>query len=360
MTSVAPDANPHNPHPRPGLRLRRRREGSQTRRALQVAGRGRARLDESAAATAGDQGHGWTRDALPWLSVLAPTTLLTGLLFYFGYVGTRARYEYFGVDLTMVDLSTQELLLAGLEVVYVAALVICFGILIVVAVHAAVWWLLISGAREPAWWVAGLMGVAGLLLIGRAVVGIAIPGVAAAENPPGQTRLALALGPVVVAYSLWIAMRLLIARTSESAEPSTLTRWSATPMVRMLRRISAAAVLSIFVVGMFSATNSFAWAFGTGRAYDNALHLKDKPEVIVDVRQRLQALPLGVTEISLGQADGENFRYRYRGLRLLIASGGKLFLIPEPWTRAGRTIILPYDNDVRIQLIPAPTIYESK
>jgi hypothetical protein len=219
--------------------------------------------------------------------------------------------------------------------------------------------LLTSDAREPAWWAAGLIVVLGVLLVSRALVGIIVPGVAATENPPGQTRLALALGPAIIAYSMWIAAQLLTARMAESAEPSTFARWFATPTVRTLRRIAAVTVLSIFIVGMFSATNSFAWAFGTGRAYDNALHLKEKPEVVLDVHERLHDLPPGITETILGQGANEGFRYRYRGLRLLVASGGKLFLIPEPWTRAGRTIIVPYDSDVRIQLIPAQAIYEA-
>lgn len=333
-----------------------------TRRTPRIAGRGNRRPVEpagSADSTADDERHSWTKDPLPWFSVLAPTTLLAALLFYFGYVGTRARFEYFGVDLTMVDLSNQELLLAGLEIVYVAALVICFGVLIVVAAHAVVWWLLVSETRELAWWAAGLIAVMGFLLVGRAMVGIVVPGVADTEDPPGQTRLALALGPTLVAYSMWIAVKLLIAWRPGSTGSSTFTRWFATPAVRMLRRAGTVTVLSVFVVGMFSATHSVAWTFGTGRAYENALHLKERPEVILDVREQLQSLPRGVTEISLSQATGEGFRYRYRGLRLLVAAGGKLFLIPEPWTRAGRTIIVPYDSTVRIQLIPAPTTYEA-
>ncbi|MGH3912062.1 MAG: hypothetical protein ACRDTC_01420 [Pseudonocardiaceae bacterium] len=258
----------------------------------------------------------------------------------------------------MVDLPTQDLLLLGLEVIYVPALVIFLSVLVVGGVHAAVSWLLTSDARELTWSVAGLVAVVGLLLVGRALVGILVPAVVDTETPPGQTPLALALGPVFLAYGMWIAVRLWSARESESTGSNMFIRWYATPTARALRRIGVVSVLGIFIVGLFWAFNSFALIFGAGRAYQDALIFREKPEVVLDVRERLQDVPPGVIEIDLGQAGGEDFRYRYRNLRLLIESGGRLFLIPEHWTRTGRTIVMPYDSNIRIQLIPAPTMYE--
>lgn len=309
-----------------------------------------------------DQVNTWSGDPLTRLSgfvnILGPTTFLTALLVYFGYVGTRARFEYFGVYLSMVNLSNQELLLSGLEVANVAVLVIFLGVLVATGAHAAVSWLLTSGARGYTWSAAGLITVAGVLLIGRALVGILVPGIVDIETPPGLTPLTLALGPVLVSYSLWIAVRLSAVGAPARARSSTFTRWYATSTARGVRRVATATVMGIFIVGMFWAANSFALTFGAGRAYQDALRLRQEPEVVVDTRERLQALPSGVTETNLDQPGGGNFRYRYRGLRLLIESDGRLFLIPQPWTRAGRTIIVPYDSTVRIQLIPAPTIYE--
>jgi hypothetical protein len=36
---------------------------------------------------------------------------VTALLFYFGYVSTRAKYEYFGVDVDVVGLGTRDFLM---------------------------------------------------------------------------------------------------------------------------------------------------------------------------------------------------------------------------------------------------------
>jgi hypothetical protein len=50
-------------------------------------------------------------------------------------------------------------------------------------------------------------------------------------------------------------------------------------------------------------------------------------------------------ETMLNPAGGEIYRYRYRGLRLLVASGGRLFLVPAPWRASeGRTPVIPYND----------------
>ena len=39
-------------------------------------------------------------------------------------------------------------------------------------------------------------------------------------------------------------------------------------------------------------------------------------------------------------------------MRLLVASGGRLFLVPERWTADSCTIVVTYDGDVGVQLVP--------
>ena len=41
-------------------------------------------------------------------SVVAPLSVLTAVLFYFGNVSSRAQFEYFGVDVDTIGLSTQD------------------------------------------------------------------------------------------------------------------------------------------------------------------------------------------------------------------------------------------------------------
>src|SRR5207342_3509293 len=44
-------------------------------------------------------------------SVVAPITLISAVLFYFGYVYTTTEYAYFGLDVDTIGLSTQEFIM---------------------------------------------------------------------------------------------------------------------------------------------------------------------------------------------------------------------------------------------------------
>lgn len=49
------------------------------------------------------------------------------------------------------------------------------------------------------------------------------------------------------------------------------------------------------------------------------------------------------------------YRYRYRGLRLLAEGDGRLFLVPEVWSSAGSTYVLPVDEvRVRFRFVDDP------
>ena len=59
--------------------------------------------------------------------------------------------------------------------------------------------------------------------------------------------------------------------------------------------------------------------------------------------------PSGVSESQLG---GEPPAYRYRGFRLLLSSGGQLFLVPEHWTAGSHTVVIPAEAALSVQLVP--------
>ena len=49
----------------------------------------------------------------------------------------------------------------------------------------------------------------------------------------------------------------------------------------------------------------------------------------------------------------ERYPYRYSGLRLLVMSGGKYFLVPDGWTRAsGAVLVIPDTPDIRVEFFP--------
>lgn len=278
--------------------------------------------------------------------ILAPTTAITALLLYFGYIGTRARFAYFGVYLDLTGLSNQDLMLYGLEVLYVPAALVLLAVLLGAAGHAAVSWL--TGApehRRAALATAAALLIAGVLLLARATIGLLVVRVSRTEIP-GTSALALASGPILISYAGWAAATVLV-RDGTARFP----RWYTGPAIVRVRRLITVAVSGLVLVGLFWAANSFAWAFGQGRAVDDAGQLPYRAEVLLDTKEPLADLPPGVEETPLA---GE-FKHRYHGLRLLVAADDRLFLVPAPWTDQARTLVVPYDDQIRLQLVPPRT-----
>lgn len=272
---------------------------------------------------------------------LGPTTLATALLIYFGYVATRARYDYFGVPVDMTGRSNQGLMLDGMEVVFVPAAMIFLGVLAFVAIHALVTWVLArdaGGDTSAAAFLAYGFVLVGVLLIGEALIGMWVQS-SDTSVQFGIVPLALAFGPAAVAYGTWIYGR-------QRGRPLLSQR---------MARNGVMCVLALGVAGLFWASTQLAWAYGRGRAEEDVTFLDDRPEVVIDTREPLEGLPTGVTSIRLGKAgeSGRKYRHRYRGFRLLLSSGGRLFLVTPQW-QLGRdqTIVLPYANDIRVQLVP--------
>jgi hypothetical protein len=284
-----------------------------------------------------------------WSAVIAPTTVATAMLLYFGYIGTRARFAYFGVYLDLTELSSRDLALYGIEVLYLPIAVLLLTVLAVVVIHlAASWATTRDRGRNGVLMAAGIAALVGVLLTGRAMIGLLV-GHVAREEPAGSTALAMATGPALVAYACWLAARVVVHH--DNAAPG-VRAWYMSRPVRTLRRTAVTAAVGLAVTGLFWAGTSFAWRLGEGRAYDDALQLPSRPEVVLDTGQRLIDLPPFVQETTLPAGKTDKFRYRYRGLRLLIQAGDRLFLVPGQWTAQGRTLIVPYDDSVRLQVIP--------
>src|ERR671927_478533 len=70
--------------------------------------------------------------------VVAPLSVLTALLFYFGYASSRARYLYFGVDVDTIGLSTQDYVMRSPEPLLVLVLLAVVVALVHDRVHRRV------------------------------------------------------------------------------------------------------------------------------------------------------------------------------------------------------------------------------
>lgn len=255
-------------------------------------------------------------------SFVAPATFVGALLFYFGYVSSRSQYAYFGIDVDTLGFSTRDYVMRSPQALLVPALLL----LLVGAATAAVLAGLRSGRLGPraAGWLAvtgAILGGAGLLLVFLyAWLG-------------DWTGYAL-VTPLVITAGVG-----LLALAGRS-------RGFPTSVVVLL--------VLVAVVSTFWATATLAQWTGRGIAEHTARHLDDLPAVVIDTRERLylrdtvteeQVLaPTGTDQVP----DGQTFRYRYYGQRLLAQSGNRMFLVPERWDPSDSTLVFDM-SDVRVK-----------
>jgi hypothetical protein len=278
-------------------------------------------------------------------SVVAPLSLLTALLFYFGYASSRAQYDYFGIDVDTIGLSTQDYVMRSPAPLLTPLLTLVLLGVAVAALHESLR-RSIHAARE------------------------ATDGTEKGARPPW--RLArwhhFARGLVVAGWvTLLIGVGLLLAYSFLAP------RWAYYPLVTPLvicvgaglalygrrvaqllgdsQRFRPVAVLLVLALAtnVFWATATFAEWSGRGSAMELARHLNRLPSVILDTKEQLFLTSPGIDEKQLPAQQGQPAYYRYRGLHLLIQGSDRLFLVPSAWSASDSTLVVPLDEPVRLQ-----------
>ena len=269
---------------------------------------------------------------------VAPTTVLTGLLIYFGHVATAAEFGTFGISVATLELSTQELLLRSAGALYAPLGLLLAAVLCLAwAYRRSFDWLAAPARRAVVPRAVLILAALGVVLVGRGAAGIVVPEIARTE-PIAMSPLSLGFGIAAVSYSVHLR------RTTRGAG-----RRLGTPGWYSAAR--AVVCFALITLCLFWATSSFAAAYGRGRALETAAHLDRLPGVVVDTTERLYAAYTGVEETRLPPEEEQRYRYRYKGFRLLVESGGRLFLVPEAWrAEDGATVILRLDDDIRLQM----------
>jgi hypothetical protein len=267
--------------------------------------------------------------------VVAPTTLITALAFYFGWKLTESRAGYFGIDHSTLGFSTEDYLLRSTDALFVPLGVILFFGLVGLAAHVAVAESL--GDRRGVVVLRRLVPVTaaiGLVLFGLGAYGVF-------RDLPFDTHylfvpLSSGIGIALLTYSVYVWLRL-----GGRGAPSGRSGSLAIVLVALL-----------VVLSLFWAMSEYAGALGRGRAARLEAGLSSRPGVVVFSKERLNMEAPAVVETRLPGADS-SFRFRYSGLRLLIRSGGKYFLLPDGWTRdTGAAVVLPDSEDLRFEFSP--------
>lgn len=255
-------------------------------------------------------------------SFVAPVTVISGVLFYFGYVAARAQYDYFGLDVDVIGLSTRAYVMRSPQPLLTPMLILVLGGVAVVALHH---WVRRQAAEG--WFrrvVTTVLG-AGLVLL---TVGILL--LAGFSFVGGWSYYALVTpvllggGAALVAY----ALRLRGGRL----EPRIVLLW-----------VGVAACV------IWATATTAQWT-GRGLAMEQARNLRSLPSVVLDTRERLHVpATAGVEEVVRPDAGEDDYRFRYWRLRLLIQGDDRMFLVPDTWSAGGTTILVRLDDDVRVQ-----------
>ncbi|MEU4667768.1 hypothetical protein AB0F91_07335 [Amycolatopsis sp. NPDC023774] len=268
-------------------------------------------------------------------NVVAPATLLTALLFYFGYVSTRSQYEYFGIDVDTIGLATQDYVMRSPQPLLTPLLVLTFVSVGALALHSTVQKrIAAAGYTTRIRAVVRGLTTTGLALLAAGVVLLLLYAVLRSWLFYALvTPLLIAVGGVLVVYGFRVLTRL-----SAGAAP-----------VSAVRRVSLGLVLVVVAVSLFWTTATIAQWSGRGLAMAQARSLDVLPSVIVDTKERLFLRSPGIEETALPASEGQSFHYRYRNLRLLVHGNDRMFLVPRVWSAGNTTLVVPLDDSVRVQ-----------
>lgn len=272
--------------------------------------------------------------------VAAPITAVSALCYYFGYVSTRKRMAYLGIDSEAVGFSTNDYVVQSAGVLYVIALSAAVIFAVVFAVCVA-FRRFAQGRRHPAalrWTVALVVGV-GVLAILRGVIGVWRPQ-AFSDERGWLTPVALALGAALVILGGW--MHRVLRSPSQPILPLAQLEW-----------VLLASATSVLVLGLFWTTNVFATKAGEVEGINAVADLWSRPStVILDTPDRL-FLPSNLvreTQLTEGREDGGP-RYRYECLRTIAVRGDRWILLPANWRpEFGYAVIVTADSSHRVTL----------
>jgi hypothetical protein len=276
--------------------------------------------------------------------VVAPTAVMTALLFYFGWARTEAAAQRAGIDQSLFGFSTNDYLLRS-----VSPLFRPFGVGLLFAVIAVIAGGLakrhisslvaedrISGQRLA-------LGIGTLIVTGVLAIAVGAPQLSqvGTQKPAHLSAVLIILGAVLLRAALALDA---IGNGQLGDVLGPQRDW--------LLGILVATVL----VGMFAVILRLAFEDGAESINRFAGRLGTQSEVIVTSSTPLDiALSGVVSEVVESPAEHDvGPRFRYRGLHLLLETNDRLFLVTKGFGVAGETsavVVIPHTDDLRLDFV---------
>jgi hypothetical protein len=258
--------------------------------------------------------------------VVAPTTLATALLFYFGWSHAYWFFDYFGVNSTVLGLTPSDYLMRGLDGLFVPLVVAALLGLVALWLRAVLAGRL--GGRTLPTWLPVALGGAGVLLCANGLSRVLV--VTAVNRPLAVAPVSLAAGIV----SLTVAVRLATA---------------AQPRSEVLGLVEYGVVFLLVGLSLFWAAADYSAAVGRSRAAQFVRELPSHPEAIVYSEHSLNMNARGVGVVSC-RDPAAAYGYRYDGLALVLQSDDQYVLLSNDWSPGdGVAMVLPRNDSVRLE-----------
>jgi hypothetical protein len=272
---------------------------------------------------------------------VAPTSLLTAVLIFFGRQHARNFFDYFGIDLTLLGLTTQDYLLRSIDALFVPLAVALSVTLVLQWLHARLVAQFFGGPDAGARirQTATATAAVGLLLFAAGMVRVVF-------GFPSSYSLAFPLslgsGTVLLLYA---------ARLYRRSHPSSAVRQS----LGTVALFEATGVFFLVGLSLFWAAGNYSAAVGRSRASQfAATFTTELPRAVLYSEERLHLRGAGVREVRCA-SDDAGTSFRYDGLRLMLRSGGQYVFLPDAWSPAdGVALVIPEGEAVRLHLLVPP------
>jgi hypothetical protein len=277
------------------------------------------------------------------VSIVAPTTLLTGLLFYFGWAHAYWFFYHFGIDSTLLGLTTQDYLLRSVDALFVPLTIFATMCLLVLWGHVTLRSRLVARNRVDL-----LRRLAhGFVAGGLALFVIGMAGIfyeTIFEVHRVVSPFSLASGMLLIAYSSYLK------RTADDLQSGRRQR-SEPDLMTLMQSVG---VFLLVALSLFWAATDYAAAVGESRARQFESELRGYPSAVLYSSSSLSLVAPGVEEIICGRRDAA-YRFRYEGLKLLLRAEDHYFFLPEAWAPSqGAAIVIPQSDSVRLEFFVAP------
>jgi hypothetical protein len=270
-------------------------------------------------------------------AVVAPTTIITALCYYFGYVYTRKKLAFFGVDCDALGFTTSDYVVGSVGVLYAPLLLLIVGWFAAVWVGAYAGRFIRSG-RQPRLIRTGgrVMLALGAIFVVTGVTGVVVPWLT-----PGWAGVSWAFAPItlgsgglLVVAGYWVLSTSM--RDTGTHEPGPTTR------------VSRTVAIAISLLALFAVMNSFATRLGDNAARTAAHDLWTKESVVSVVTDERLDVPANMIAETLVEAQPQRApRFRYQCFRALVARGDVWVLVPAKWSRDnGFAVIVPADSSL--------------